>query len=142
MKMRLFEDIFYASSHLEREFSEAKHLLEGIDFYADRSGRLCGSCGFSVVKVTGAALLQSSKTTSASVCDQSAKRKRRAECPQVTAACMLSSAVKTLADLLEALIGAVYLDSGHDLDAVLQVVYHIDLDIDQVAEERLRLFQP
>ena len=135
MKMRLFEDILYASSHLEREFSEARQLLEGIDFYADRSGRLCGSCGFSVVKVP----VHPSKTnTSTSV----KKTKRRAECSQVTDACMRSSAVKTLADLLEALIGAVYLDSGHDLDAVLQVVYHIELDIDQVAEERLRLFQP
>ena len=137
MKMRLFEDIIYASPHLEREFSEARQLLEGIDFYADRSGRLCGSCGFSRVKVP----VVPSKNKNTSV--QSAKMaKRRAECPQVTAACMRSSAVKTLADLLEALIGAVYLDSGRDLDAVLQVVYHIELDIDQVAEERLRLSQP
>jgi dsRNA-specific ribonuclease len=112
--MRLYEDLNVTCLVLAKELEVVSRLLRNKDYLTPAQPVLCSECS------------AGRRGTGLHVSGGSRSKKDpgpHTECPEIEEIVKHHvSAVKAIADLLEALVGAVYLDSRGSLETVLSVV--------------------
>ena len=120
LKLRLFEELNVNAINLVNEFTLVGNILNGIDFCQNAN-----SFTNSLQNHTAAATSRAVDFSKANEGRLSVPK----ECPAIEEALKHTSTVNALADVIEALIGAIFLDSHGCLDTVLKVVRKIGMDL-------------
>ena len=126
MKLRLYENLDVSCTSLIREMKTVGRILEKKEFPLKIFDSVCAPCLLKIPSLAEASLKRPQGAL------RIGKLGFNDECPEIEEAVKHLIALNALADFLEALIGAVYLDSRGCLDTVLAVVRWMGMDLDGV----------